>query len=85
MFLIVLLRLISLVVFSTACTAFFAIFLICVIVCLTMAIIMMITVFVPVVLCLSCFPFGLLVSTVFLLCPMLGLAFCCLVPLFCLL
>ena len=87
MFLIELLRLISLVVFSIACTAFFAIFLICVIVCLTMAIIRMITV---TNVCRNCvmfelFPFGLLVSTVSLLYPMLGLEFCCLVPLFCLL
>ena len=44
MFLIVMLRLATLVVFCIVCTAFFAIFLICVIVCFTMAIIRMITV-----------------------------------------
>ena len=44
MFLIILLRLASLVAFSITCVAFFAIFLICVVVCFTMAIIRMITV-----------------------------------------
>ena len=44
MFLIILLRLASLVTFSITCIAFFAIFLICVVVCFTMAIIKMITV-----------------------------------------
>ena len=44
MFLIVMLRLATLVIFCIVCTAFFAIFLICVIVCFTMAIIRMITV-----------------------------------------
>ena len=83
-FLIILLRLVSLVAFSITCIAFFAIFLICGVVCFTMAIIRMITVTSVCrgVSCLGCFLFGLLVSTVSLLCPMLGLAFCCLVPLF---
>ena len=44
MFLIILLRLASLVAFSITCIAFFAIFLICVVVCFTIAIIRMITV-----------------------------------------
>ena len=43
MFLIILLRLASLVAFSITCVAFFAIFLICFVVCFTMAIIRMIT------------------------------------------
>ena len=80
-----LLRLASLIMFSIACTALFAISLICVIICLQMAIIQMI---IMISVCrggllgLGCFLFGFPGLTVFLLCPILGLASCWLVLLF---
>ena len=79
-----LLRLASLIVFSVACTALFAISLICVIICFKMAIVRMI---IMISVCrgvsgLSCSLFGFLGSTVSLLCPILGLASCWLVLLF---
>ena len=79
-----LLRLASLIVFSVACTALFAISLICVVSCFKMAIIKMIIV---ISVCrgvsgLGCSLFGFPGLTVFLLCPILGLASCWLVLLF---
>ena len=73
-----LLRLASLIMFSVACTALFAISLICVIICFRMAITRMIIV---TSVCrgvsgLSCSFFGFPGSTVSLLYPILGLASC---------
>ena len=79
-----LLRLASLIMFSIACAALFVISLICIISCFKMAIIKMIIV---ISVCrgvsgFGCSPFGFPGLTVFLLCPILGLASCCLVLLF---
>ena len=79
-----LLRLASLIMFSIACTALFAISLICVIICFKMAIVRMI---IMISVCrgvsgLSFSLFGFPGSTVSLLCPILGLASCWLVLLF---
>ena len=79
-----LLRLAFLIVFSIACTVLFAIFLICVVSCFKMAIIKMIIV---ISVCrgvsgFGCSLFGFPGLTVFLLCPILGLASCWLVLLF---
>ena len=79
-----LLRLTSLIVFSIACAALFVISLICVISCFKMAIIKMI---IMISVCrgvsgLGCSLFGFPGLTVFLLCPILGLASCWLVLLF---
>ena len=79
-----LLRLASLIVFSVACAALFVISLICVISCFKMAIIKMIIV---ISVCRGgvrfwLFSFGFPGLTVFLLCPILGLASCWLVLLF---
>ena len=80
----ILLRLASLIMFSVACTALFAITLICVVICFTMAIIKMIIVISAHrgVSGLGCSPFGFPELAVFLLCPILGLASCWLVLLF---
>ena len=79
-----LLQLASLIVFSISCAALFVISLICVISCFKMAIIKMI-IMISVyrgVSGLGCSLFGFPGLTVFLLCPILGLASCWLVLLF---
>ena len=79
-----LLRLASLIMFSITCAALFVISLICVISCFKMAIIKMIIVISVCrgVSCFGCSLFGFPGLTVFLLCPILGLASCWLVLLF---